>query len=302
MHVCSCAHACVRACTCLCWFVLVRVCVHVWMHTCAGVHQLACIKRHAQQPSAKAYRWISELNQLIVVQQAVLILQWRQPGILQHFFQFPAMCLLHGGAQFNTPVQENNFLFFLAWPDIQFGFPVRCETTTASLGQDQVWNPSCVKQLMKTSGWESLLSHMVKFSGLFTYIYIYKTDLKVGEKKPMETVQDTTQNLSPVLRCSAVNSAYWRKMNVQGLFYVCTVCIWHCEHTRFCVEVFFMCYINFHSFIHSIWFNSISNVAHLNQAEYGHEGRGGMGMGGGQIQSAEPCQPCRQMEGGSTNT
>ena len=135
------------------------------------------------------------------------------------------------------------------------------------------------------------------------YICIYKTDLKVGEKKPMETVQlDTTQNLSPVLRCSAVNSAYWWKTNIQGLFYVCTVCIWHCEHTRFCVEVFFMCYINFHSFIHSIWFNSISNAAHLSQAEYGHEGRGGMGMGGGQVQSAEPCQPWRQMEGGSTNT
>ena len=33
--------------------------------------------------------------------------------------------------------------------------------------------------------------------------------------------------------------------------HVCTVCIWHCEHARFCVEVFYALYINFHSFIHS---------------------------------------------------
>ena len=31
--------------------------------------------------------------------------------------------------------------------------------------------------------------------------------------------------------------------------HVCTVCIWHCEHARFCVEVFYALYINFHSFI-----------------------------------------------------
>ena len=30
--------------------------------------------------------------------------------------------------------------------------------------------------------------------------------------------------------------------------HVCTVCIWHCEHARFCVEVFYALYINFHSF------------------------------------------------------
>ena len=35
--------------------------------------------------------------------------------------------------------------------------------------------------------------------------------------------------------------------------HVCTVCIWHCEHARFCVEVFLCAiYINFHSFIQSI--------------------------------------------------
>ena len=33
--------------------------------------------------------------------------------------------------------------------------------------------------------------------------------------------------------------------------HVCTVCIWHCEHARFCVEVFYALYINFHSFIHA---------------------------------------------------
>ena len=34
--------------------------------------------------------------------------------------------------------------------------------------------------------------------------------------------------------------------------HVCTVCIWRCEHARFCVEVFYALYINFHSFIHSL--------------------------------------------------
>ena len=33
--------------------------------------------------------------------------------------------------------------------------------------------------------------------------------------------------------------------------HVCTVCIWRCEHARFCVEGFYALYINFHSFIHS---------------------------------------------------
>ena len=33
--------------------------------------------------------------------------------------------------------------------------------------------------------------------------------------------------------------------------HVCTVCIWRCEHERFCVEGFYALYINFHSFIHS---------------------------------------------------
>ena len=34
--------------------------------------------------------------------------------------------------------------------------------------------------------------------------------------------------------------------------HVCTVCIWRCEHARFCVEVFYALYINFHSFIRVI--------------------------------------------------
>ena len=33
--------------------------------------------------------------------------------------------------------------------------------------------------------------------------------------------------------------------------HVCTVCIWRCEHARFCVEVLYALYINFRSFIHS---------------------------------------------------
>ena len=33
------------------------------------------------------------------------------------------------------------------------------------------------------------------------------------------------------------------------------VCIWCCEHARFCVEVFYALYINFHSFIHSFMIN-----------------------------------------------
>ena len=42
--------------------------------------------------------------------------------------------------------------------------------------------------------------------------------------------------------------------------HVCTVCIWRCEHARFCVEVFYALYINFHSFIHSwIVLNTIGN-------------------------------------------
>ena len=32
--------------------------------------------------------------------------------------------------------------------------------------------------------------------------------------------------------------------------HVCTVCIWRCEHARFCVEVLYTLYKNCHSFIH----------------------------------------------------
>ena len=242
--MCVCMHLSVLVCTCVC------VCVHVWMHMCAGVHQLACIKRHSQQPSAKAYWWISELNQLIVVQQAVLILQWRQPGILQHFFQFPAMCLLHGGAQFNMPVQEHNFLFSLAWPDIQFGFPVRCETTTASLGQDQVWNPSCVKQLMKTSGWESLLSHIVKFLGLFTYIYTKQT-WRWEKKSPWK--QYKTQHKTFHQFWDAVQSTVHtgEKRTYRG-FSMYALCVSGTLNTQGFVWKFFYVLYKF-SFIHSFY-------------------------------------------------
>ena len=42
--------------------------------------------------------------------------------------------------------------------------------------------------------------------------------------------------------------------------HVCTVCIWRCEHARFCVEVFYALYINFHSFIHSSWVLRVGSV------------------------------------------
>ena len=39
---------------------------------------------------------------------------------------------------------------------------------------------------------------------------------------------------------------------VSESLHVRTVCIWRCEHARFCVEVFYALYINFHSFILSL--------------------------------------------------
>ena len=39
--------------------------------------------------------------------------------------------------------------------------------------------------------------------------------------------------------------------------HVYTVCIWRCEHARFCMEVFYALYINFHSFIHSFIHSSV---------------------------------------------
>ena len=39
---------------------------------------------------------------------------------------------------------------------------------------------------------------------------------------------------------------------------MCTVCIWHCEHARFCVDVFYVLYLNFHSFIHSIHLQTLN--------------------------------------------
>ena len=45
--------------------------------------------------------------------------------------------------------------------------------------------------------------------------------------------------------------------------HVCTVCIWRCEHARFCVEVFYALYINFHSFIHSFIHNKRKRLCYL---------------------------------------
>ena len=42
--------------------------------------------------------------------------------------------------------------------------------------------------------------------------------------------------------------------------HVCTVCIWRCEHARFCVEGFYALYINFHSFIHSAFAHTLVKV------------------------------------------
>ena len=39
--------------------------------------------------------------------------------------------------------------------------------------------------------------------------------------------------------------------NVHKALLAYSVCIWRCEHSRFCVEGFYALYINFHSFIHS---------------------------------------------------
>ena len=35
---------------------------------------------------------------------------------------------------------------------------------------------------------------------------------------------------------------------------------WRCEHARFCVEVFYALYINFHSFIHEMMSSILSNI------------------------------------------
>ena len=43
--------------------------------------------------------------------------------------------------------------------------------------------------------------------------------------------------------------------------HVCTVCIWRCEHARFCVEVFYALYINFHSFIIQIHQHDIHHTS-----------------------------------------
>ena len=63
--------------------------------------------------------------------------------------------------------------------------------------------------------------------------------------------------------------------------HVCTVCIWRCEHARFCVEGFYALYINFHSFIHSLSLSLFQelcesfSVALRPQRPYGLLGTGG---------------------------
>ena len=59
--------------------------------------------------------------------------------------------------------------------------------------------------------------------------------------------------------------------------HVCTVRIWRCEHARFCVEVFYALYINFHSFIHSYcqapWYTRSpcsSYHRHIGRLDAGH--------------------------------
>ena len=60
--------------------------------------------------------------------------------------------------------------------------------------------------------------------------------------------------------------------------HVCTVCIWRCEHARFCVEVFYALYINFHSFI----ITSTKTRGLLGTGRSGGGGGGGgTGYGGG---------------------
>ena len=51
-----------------------------------------------------------------------------------------------------------------------------------------------------------------------------------------------------------------------------SVCIWHCEHARFCVEVFFMRYIQIfiHSFTHSypkVWICANVMLAHSKHSD-----------------------------------
>ena len=57
--------------------------------------------------------------------------------------------------------------------------------------------------------------------------------------------------------------------------HVCTVCIWHCEHARFCVEVFYALYINFHSFIHSFIHVLIPQTREYNTKWQGEDSHGG---------------------------
>ena len=45
-------------------------------------------------------------------------------------------------------------------------------------------------------------------------------------------------------------SVLWEFLACESL-HVCTVCIWRCEHARFCMECFYALYVNCHSSINS---------------------------------------------------
>ena len=62
--------------------------------------------------------------------------------------------------------------------------------------------------------------------------------------------------------------------------HVRAVCIWHCEHTQFCVEFVFMhcIYINFHSFIHHMHHIFLPLLGVGSFSEDGWSGGGGGGL------------------------
>ena len=48
--------------------------------------------------------------------------------------------------------------------------------------------------------------------------------------------------------CHFIGVNVWVVLACESL-HLCTVCVWHCENARLCVEGFYAPYINFHSFI-----------------------------------------------------
>ena len=49
--------------------------------------------------------------------------------------------------------------------------------------------------------------------------------------------------------CHFIAVNVWVVLACESL-HVCTVCVWHCENARLCVEGFYAPYITCHSFIH----------------------------------------------------